>query len=124
MCRSYRPPDPYWLRLASSSQVLKFYGYGARITAKHDVDNSLQRAEEDAQRHAAEQVMEGREQQYGSGDVRLLLHPGPIMTWGMWEEATVGIAQFVNYLQFLDMDFDVMLAAGFRTVGTGILTAL
>ena len=63
-----------------------------------------------------------QERQYGSVDVKLLLHPGPSMTWGMWKEAVKDIAEFVTHYQFLDMDFDVVQAG--LMVGTGILTVV
>ncbi len=62
-----------------------------------------------------------QERQYDWADVRLLLHPGPSMTWEMWEEAIRGIAEFVTHYQFLDMDFDIVQAM--RVVGTGTLTS-
>lgn len=37
------------------------------------------------------------ERQYESVDGRLLLHPGPSMTWRMLKEAMKGIAGFVTH---------------------------
>lgn len=62
------------------------------------------------------------ERQYGSVNVRLLLHPGPDMTWGMWHDAIWGTAQFVTHYRFLIMDFDIIEAE--LVVGTGILTVV
>lgn len=119
---SIQPPNPCYYRPAGSSQILKLYDYGAQIIDWHDVYYSLQRAARDAERYAMEKVMGGGERQYGSVDVRLLLHPGPSMTWGIWYEAVRGIAQFVTHYQFLDMDFDIVQAGS--VVGTGILTVV
>ena len=76
----------------------------------------------EVKRHASEEVMGWQERQYGSVDVRLLLHPGPSMTWGMWEQAIKGITEFVTHYRFLDMDFDVVQVG--LAVGTGILTVV
>ena len=117
-----QPPNPCYYRPAGSSQVLKFHDYGAQIIAWNDVYISLQRAARDVETYAPDAVMGWRERHYGSGDVRLLLHPGPRMTWEMWEDAITGITEFVTHYQFLDMDFDIFR---FRmVVGTGVLTIL
>ena len=81
---------------------------------------SLRRAARDVETYAPDAAMGWRERQYGSGDVRLLLHPGPGMTWEMWEEAITGITEFVTHYQFLDMDFDILRVR--LVVGTGFLT--
>ncbi|KAL9068759.1 MAG: hypothetical protein Q9161_005962 [Pseudevernia consocians] len=117
---SIKPPNPCYYRSAGSSQILKLYDYGAQIIAWYDVYHALQSAARDAERHAWEKVMGWQERQYGSVDVKLLLHPGHSMTWGMWKEAVKDIAEFVTHYQFLDMDFDVVQAG--LMVGTGILT--
>ena len=62
-----------------------------------------------------------QERQYDCVDVKLLLHPGPSMTWEMWEEAIRGITGFVTHYQFLDMDFDIVEATA--VVGRGTLTS-
>lgn len=121
-CRSIKPPNPCYCRPASSSQILKFNDYGAQIIADYDVYSSLQSAARDVTTHASEEVVGWRERQYGSVDVRLLPHPGPSMTWGMWKEAIRAIAQFVTHYQSLDMDFDVVQAR--LVVGTGVLTVV
>lgn len=72
--------------LDHSSQILKFYDYGAQIVTWHNVYNPLDNAAKDVNRHASDEVMAWWERLYGSIDVRLLLHPGPSMTWGMWME--------------------------------------
>lgn len=118
---SMRPPDPCYYRSPGSSQILKFYGYGVQIIAWHDVYKSLKSAARDALRHASGEIMGWRERQYGSANVKLLLHPGPAMTWDMWDEAILGMAEFVTHYQFLDMDFDIVEAGG--VVGTGLLTS-
>ena len=116
------PPDPCYYRSAGSSQILKFYGYGAQVIAWRDVYRSLQTAARDAERHASDEIMGWRERQYGSVDVKLLLNPDPSMTWSMWGEAVRGITEFVTYYQFLDMDFDIVQARS--VVGKGVLTSL
>lgn len=121
-CSSIVPPDPCYYKPAGSSQVLKFYGYGAEIIARPDVYTSLQSAARDVKRHASDEVMGWWERQYASVNVRLLLHPGPSMTWGMWNAAIRGMAEFVTHYQFLDMDFDVMQPGS--VVGTGYLTVV
>lgn len=63
-----------------------------------------------------------RERQQGSVDVRLLLHPGRSMTWGMWKEVVRAIAEFVTHYHLSDMDFDVVQAG--LVVGTGVLTVV
>ena len=83
---------------------------------------SLKSAARDAKRHGSEEVMGWWERQYGSANVRLLLHPGPGMTWGMLMETVRGIAEFVTHYQFLDMDFDVVQTG--LVMGTGILTVV
>ena len=119
---SMQPPEPCYWRPAGSAQILKFYGYGAQIIAWSDVYRSLQRAATDAETHVSDEPMGWWERQYGSVDVRLLLHPGPSMTWGMWKETITGIGHFVTHYQFLDMDFDIVQTG--TMVGTGILTVL
>lgn len=122
--RSMQPPEPCYWRPAGSAQILKFYGYGAQIIAWSDVYRSLQRAATDAETHVSDEPMGWWERQYGSVDVRLLLHPGPSMTWGMWKEAITGIGHFVTHYQFLDMDFDIVQTRTRTVMGTGILTVL
>lgn len=118
---SMPPPDPCYYRSPGSSQILKFYGYGVQITAWLDVYKSLQSAARDALRHASDEIMGWRERPYGSADVKLLLHPGPTMTWEMWDKAISSMAEFVTHYQFLDMDFDIVEAR--VVVGTGFLTS-
>ena len=114
------PPDPCYYKLAGFNQVLKLYGYGGKINAWRDVYLLLQNAAKDVRRHDLDEVIGWWERQYAFGNLRLLLHPGPGMTWGMWKNAIRGIVEFVTYYQFLDMDFDIMQSGSM--VGTGILT--
>lgn len=118
---SMAPPDPCYYRSPGSSQILKFYGYGEQIVAWHDVYKSLRAAARDAFRHTSVEIMGWRERPYDSANVKLLLHPGPAMTWGMWDKAIYNMAEFVTHYQFLDMDFDIVEAG--VVVGTGILTS-
>ena len=121
-CRSIEPPNPCYYRSAGSSQILKFYGYGTQIAAWNNVYISLYSAAQDVNRHASDEAMGWGERQYGSVDVRLLLHPDPSMTWGMWREAIKAISEFVTFYQFLDMDFDIVRPGS--VLGTGILTVV
>lgn len=118
---SMRPPEPCYYRSPGSSQILKFYGYGAQITAWLDVYKSLQQASRDALRHGSDEIMGWRERRYESVNVKLLLNPGPTMTWEMWDQAIWSMTEFVTRYQFLDMDFDIVEAREF--VGTGFLTS-
>ena len=118
---SMQPPNPCYYRSAGSLQILKFYGYGGQIQALHDVYKTLQQAARDVRGHDLQDVMGLREQRYGSADVLLLLHPGPTMTWDMWEEAIRGVTEFVTYYEALDMDFDIIQSR--VVMGKGTLTA-
>ena len=121
MGRSMQPPDPCYYRSAGSSQILKFYGYGAQIQARYDVYKSLQEAAREVRGHVSQDAMGLWERHYGSADVLLLLHPGPIMTWDMWKEAIRGITEFVTHYQALDMDFDIIQTRA--VLGKGVLTS-
>ena len=117
---SMLPPDPCYFRSSGSSQILKFYSYGPQILARHDVYLSLRAANKEASTFPPDTLMGPRERQYSCADVRLLLQPGPSMTWGMWKDAIRGVVEFITYYQFLDMDFNITQA---RVVGTGVLTS-
>lgn len=62
-CRSIKPPNPCYYRPAGSSQILKFYDYGAEIIADYHAYSSLQSAARDVKTHASEEVMGWRERQ-------------------------------------------------------------
>lgn len=86
-----------------------------------DVYKSLRRAAKEARTYASHEAMGLRERQYGYLDVKILLHPGPSMTWGMWEEAITNIAAFLTQYQFLDMDFTIYNDRA--ALGKGVLTS-
>lgn len=61
---------------------------------------------------------------YGSGNVALIIHTNPLLTWGMLQEIEGRIWDFVNEYEFVDFDFDLG-APGLwkeRIYGIGALT--
>ena len=119
--RSMEPPNPCYYRSAGSLQILKFYDYGPQIQDRYNVYSSLQKAAREVRGNVLQDVMGLRERKYDSADVLLLLHPGPTMTWGMWEEAIKGVTEFVSYYEALDLDFDIIQTR--EVIGKGTLTA-
>ncbi len=45
--------------------------------------------------------------EYGAGRVRLGLSPQPLMTWGVWGDALMGLRLFGERWEFVTLQFEV-----------------
>ena len=104
--------------------IIKFYGYGRKQLPKDDVGRVLSRAIGETTIHSPQINIQRPVHSYGSGNVALVIHTCPLLTWGMLGEVEVGIWDFVNEYEYVDFDFDLGAPGLFKSsiYGTGSLT--
>lgn len=122
------PSDPYYYDCpgssSSSTVVLKFYAYGVPLP-KNDIAEMVENAFHIVKQHARTEFVPSV-RRYRSGNVALVLHSKGRMTWGILEATALGIWNFANTYEYIDLDFDVgvEVVGEEKYYGTGALTYL
>lgn len=122
------PSDPYYYDCpgssSSSTVVLKFYAYGVPLP-KNDIAEMVENAFHIVKQHARTEFVPSV-RRYRSGNVALVLHSKGRMTWGILETTALGIWNFANTYEYIDLDFDVgvEVVGEEKYYGTGALTYL
>ncbi|KAL9077365.1 MAG: hypothetical protein Q9161_000210 [Pseudevernia consocians] len=125
------PTDPLFSEIPRTSLLLKFHNYGPRLPL-NPIYRTLQTAVEDVRLHISHDPATGNVPMlpvfpgyvYGAGDVRLLLRPQKVMTWGMWGDTLTGLRLFGESWEFVGLEFDVWdrgEGKGADAVGSGHL---
>ena len=84
----------------------------------------LSRAVGETTIHSSQVSIQRPVHSYGSGNVALVIHTRPLLTWGMLREVETVIWDFVNTYEFVEFDFDLGAPGYFKEsiYGTGVLT--
>lgn len=125
------PPDPFYLQVPGATQTIKFHNYG------HPIDRTsallvLKQARDDAlfYHHRAEVPMGEHNFIYRDGTayreaLELTFTPGSVMTWDLWYESALGIADFFEEFEYVELAFDVLIGGGkgYAVVGNGSIVS-